>query len=1629
MTSPFPRRQRKSSALQRQRKATRWLTFESLEQRQLLSATDMAAIGGQVYSDVNNNGFTAGEQVVGATVNLFRDTNNNGSLDAGDTALGSATTDLNGLYSFPRLSAADYFVQQPAQTVNNVSLNQFVSSVVHINSTDAQGLPGQSIDTFASIQSVSDAPPPGTPEFSSLLAAETLGGERDLTVGLTAGAGVDRVTIDVGSGLMSLVSSFGATGTFQAKWDGQNGSDSVDPIGLQTSGQGVDLTSGGVKGYLDIAAAVNNSGGTATVRVYTDANNYSDATGPLTAGAQDRILAFDTDFTAAGGTGADFANVGAIVLTVTTTTVATQAQISAFHTIGLKTSTVNFNNVQTADLSLVKASNNPTPIPGQNVTFTLNLKNSGPAAATGVVVKDVLPTGLTYVSSLPSQGTFDSATGLWTAGSVTASTTAVLQLTAKVTSLVAVTNTAEVTASDQPDPNSIPNNHVATEDDQSSLTLTPQVANLSLVKTNSNPTPSLNQNVTFTLNVQNAGPGTATGVAVADLLPQGLNFVSATPSQGAYNKTTGVWTVGTVANTSSATLQIVATVTSSNTITNTAEVTASDQPDPNSTPNNHVATEDDQSSITISPQMADLSLTKIVSSTTPNVNSNVTFTLNLHNAGPAAATNVAVTDLLPQGLVFVSVQPSLGSYNNANGVWTVGTMGINATASLALIARVSGAGAITNTAEVTASDQADPNSTPNNHVPTEDDQTSVTLNSQLANLSLTDVVDNATPNVGQSINFTITVANAGPSVATGVAVGALLPAGLEFVGVNPSQGTYDSGSGAWTIGSVAVAANATLKITAKVTNADAKSFTAQVTAADQPDPNSTPGNSVATEDDQATVQVTPQIADLSLTVTANPTNPNVGQSVTFTIKVSNAGPSAATGVVVKDVLPTGMTFVSSTVSAGAFVASSGTWTVGSVAKAASATLQLVAKVDKIGAKTNTAEVVAADQFDPNSTPGNNNATENDQASVTVTPQVADLALTKTVDKPNPNVGDNVTFTIIVSNAGPDGATGVVVHDLLPNVFTFVSSTVSQGTYDPVSGDWAAGAVANGASGTLTLVGRATQPGAQSNAAQISAADQFDPNTDNNQGSANLDAKSADLSLKMIVDNPTANVGDTVNFTITLNNAGPYGTTGVAVQDQLPAGLTFVSAIPSQGTYDSASGRWTAGALSVGTDLLLKLVAKVATAGAKTNAAEVVASDVFDPNSVPANNNPKENDYASAAVTPKIANLSLTNKVDNQSPNVNDNVTFTVTVSNAGPDAATGVVVTAPLPDGLTFVSATASRGSYDSTAGTWAINTIDKASNVTLALVATVAAPGTKTLIAEITASDVFDPNSTPNNHKAGEDDIAGVSLTPQLVDLALTAAAAPDPVYTGRQLTYTLTVTNAGPSDATELTVNDTLPEHVTFVSVTPSQGTAKQDPNIAGKVTASLGLLSPGAKATVIITGTVDPTFEGQLTNQAVAQARQFDSNTANNASLLVTQARLPPSRIAGTVYLDITRDGILDTYSNGATQVAETGMAGVLVTLSGTDRHGKPVNVQFVTGPDGKYEFTNLEAGQYTVVETQPQLFNPGSASPGSSQGVVDLNDPNRNTFFFEQLGSGVDAAGFNFGELLPVQVARRNYWAWS
>ncbi len=146
--------------------------------------------------------------------------------------------------------------------------------------------------------------------------------------------------------------------------------------------------------------------------------------------------------------------------------------------------------------------------------------------------------------------------------------------------------------------------------------------------------------------------------------------------------------------------------------------------------------------------VADLSLTKTVDNPAATVGQPVTFTLTLTNKGPSTATNVAVTDPLPPGVTFISSTPSQ-SYNNATGVWTVGTVPVNGTATLQVTVSLTTSNPVINTAEVTASDQSDPNSTPNNNNPNEDDQASATLG--LPNFRLVKRITAASRNNIQSL--------------------------------------------------------------------------------------------------------------------------------------------------------------------------------------------------------------------------------------------------------------------------------------------------------------------------------------------------------------------------------------------------------------------------------------------------------------------------------------------------------------------------------------------------------------------------------------------------------------------------------------------------------------------------------------------------------------------------------------------------------------------------------------------------------------------------------------------------------------------------------------------------------------
>ncbi len=731
---------------------------------------------------------------------------------------------------------------------------------------------------------------------------------------------------------------------------------------------GTPMTSTGVNADLSISKTANNLnpsvGSQVTYTLQVNNNGPNDATG---VNVVDQIPSGLTFISATASQGiynpstgqwtiGNLANGGKVTLQITATVNSLPVTNNA--TVSATTTDNNPQNNQTSltipqttttqppvDLGITEIVDNPVPTPGQQVTYTLQVTNNSPNNATGVKVTDLLPPGVQLVSFIPSIGTYNPVTGIWTIGNLPSGAVATLKITVIVNSTnTPIVNTA-VVQGDQPDP--YPANN------QVSLTIPLSPTDLGITKTIDNTTATVGQQITYTLRVTNNGPNDATGTSVSDPLPSGLSFVSATPSVGTYNPTTGIWSIGNLANGAIATLQITATVTSIP-FTNRALVTAN-QPDPN--PGNNQAT------VTVPLSPADLRVIKTVNNSAVGVGQQAVYTIQVTNNGPNDATGVNVVDQLPSGLTFVGATASVGTYNPTTGIWSIGNLSYGALATLQVTANVT-AVPQTNVAIVKA-DQPDPN--PYNN------ESRVTVPSGDADLKITKSVNNFSPTAGQQVTYTITLGNNGPNNATGVQVLEQIPTGESFVKATPSQGTYNSTTGQWNVGSLANGGTATLQITVTV-NSIPVTNTAVITHSDQNDPN--PANN------EDTLTLPTQVAALSVTKTVDNANVGVGGNVTYTVKVTNNGPDTATGVLLRDLIPTQLTFLSATASQGTYNPTTGVWNIGTIANQQAATLQLTTRVISVPA-VNYAQVIAANQYDPNSRPNNNDFSEPDKSSISI----------------------------------------------------------------------------------------------------------------------------------------------------------------------------------------------------------------------------------------------------------------------------------------------------------------------------------------------------------------------------------------------------------------------------------------------------------------------------------------------------------------------------------------------------------------------------------------------------------------------------------------------------------------------
>ncbi|WP_405410808.1 gliding motility-associated C-terminal domain-containing protein [Maribacter sp. Asnod1-A12] len=639
--------------------------------------------------------------------------------------------------------------------------------------------------------------------------------------------------------------------------------------------------------------------------------------------------------------------------------------------------------------------------------------------------------------------------------------------------------------------------------------------------------PNVGDTVTFTLTATNNGPSDDTGgTVINDLLPAGYTYVSDTGStvNGIYDAVTGNWTLPSLANGASVSVEIAAIVNAptgaTNEYLNIAQVTSVTNYDSDSVPNNDDGdqSEDDEASVSIVPQVADLEVTNTISQASANRGDELTITVDVLNNGTDDATNVSIENIVPVGFTVTGINN--GGTQSANTInWSGLSVPSGTTTTLSFNVDVNNPVNSTNeylnTVQVIAVDQFDTDSAPNNDDgdQNEDDEDNVELRLQSTDLEIINAVTPGTGNPGDVLTFTVEVVNNGIDDATNVEVSNIVPAGFTVTTINDG-GVQTGNEILWSGLDIPNGTSATLTFEASInvpTNTtDEYLNTVQIVNVDQLDPDSSPNNDDGdqSEDDEDNAEIVLIPADLSLAKAlsaASNSAPNAGDTITFELTLTNNGPGIATNVSIEDTLPSGYT-LGTVNNSGSVSGSVISWNFANVpvgSQVVSYEVTLNAPNNVADEYTNIAQVLASDQFDPDSTPNNDDGdqSEDDEVSHMINPPTVDLELAKWADKEETFFEDTLVFTVTATNNSTYAATNVGIEDVLPFGYQFVSASATDGVYSESTSTWDIPSIAIGATASLEMTVNVTDVDDYTNVAELIYVDQVDLNMDNDRAEA------------------------------------------------------------------------------------------------------------------------------------------------------------------------------------------------------------------------------------------------------------------------------------------------------------------------------------------------------------------------------------------------------------------------------------------------------------------------------------------------------------------------------------------------
>jgi uncharacterized repeat protein (TIGR01451 family) len=608
---------------------------------------------------------------------------------------------------------------------------------------------------------------------------------------------------------------------------------------------------------------------------------------------------------------------------------------------------------------------------------------------------------------------------------------------------------------------------------------------------------------------------------------------------------------------------------------------------------------------------------------------------------------------------------------------------------------------------------------------------------------------------------------------------------------------------------------------------------------------------------------------------------------------------------------------------------------------------------------------------------------------------------------------DVPYTITVLNTGPDTSQFVNLSDTVPMGMTFVSAVQNSGPAFVCSSPAVGGtgtvscgidSFTAGSSAVFTFtfhIPSGTVPGTTfTNLATVSAELPPDPNDENNTGVAATTVPLPPQADVSVTKSGPAGAGPNTDVTYTIIVVNPSATsaTNLSLQDTLPGTMTFVSlnqnSGPAMSCVGGATSTCSSPAFPPGT-ATFTLVGHIppGTPSGTVFANTATVSSTNDPN--------PDNNQSTALLTVSSADVSVT-KTGPPTAAAGSNVTYTITVANAGPDAADNVTLSDTLPAGTTFVSFVQNNGPVPAcslppmgSGGTVFCNfttlTSGTSAQFTLVIQAGTSTPINNTASA---TTDSFDSNGANNSSTASTTVTASADLTITKTGPANAAA--------GSNVTYTILLTNNGPSGAQTVSLSDAVPVNTTFVSFAAPAGWSATTPAVGGTgtVTASNPLFAAGTSATFTLVVNVNSgtTVGTIISNTATATSTTADPTTPNTST---TNASVVTG-LADLLVTKTTSQPVVPANTNATFTITITNL-GPSIAVGTTLIDTIPANMTFVSATPSQgtcsgmgpvtCNLGNLNSGSNAIVTVVARTGN-NAAGPTTNTATVSsaTTDPN-------------------------------------